>query len=334
MHRTTRTHTLLRFLTTIVSIGSIQTAVLAAKGDDNIELLQATDRYGPWQVPRPEFDAFLANHPNATGNYAIPGPNISAPANPASSSNGNESIVDGWSWSIVIAADLPLVNASDAPKDDARARFYYTGGKMTFNAPSSLLGPGGNLTVNDGWQVCLFTWQLDGFPYTDKLRSDDGTCKSVLSDECIADMKLAAAKATVQGTCVCPVSSTIPSCSRLGGAAKVFNNNCYGTFRNASYIRNWEGAKLETYAFGDTTAHHLGNNTAYDNIGSLAWPALISFSNKNYGGILEDSMTSLSCVRATDAVAGSTVPGDSSGNRLSTGWLSTGIVLVLYVLML
>ncbi|KAI0535259.1 hypothetical protein GGR58DRAFT_504467 [Xylaria digitata] len=329
MHHNTRTHTLLRCLAAIAGISSIPTT-LAAESEDSIQLLQATDRYGPWQVPRAEFDAFLANHPNATGNYAITGPNISAPAE--STSSGNESTIDGWSWSIVVSADLPLANTTLAPEDDGEGPFYHTGGGMTLNAPSSLLGPGGNLTVDDGWKICLFTWQIDDFPYSDKLRSDDGTCKSVLSDECIANMKLAAASATVEGSCSCPIASSIPSCSCLGDAAKVFNNNCYGFSRNASDIREWAGGKLETYAFGDATAHHLGNNTAYNNIGSLAFPALISFRNKDeINGVTDGSMTSLSCVRAADAISGSTVPGDaeSSGNRLGTG-ATAGIALVLY----
>ncbi|KAF2966854.1 hypothetical protein GQX73_g6720 [Xylaria multiplex] len=329
MHQNTRMHTLLYCLAAIAGISNIP-ATLAAESEDSIQLLQATGRYGPWQVPRAEFDTFLANHPNATGNYAIMGPNISASAE--SPFSGNESAIDGWSWSIVVSADLPLINTTWVPEDDGKGPFYYTGGKMTLNAPSSLLGPGGNLTVDDGWELCLFTWQIDDFPYSDKLRSDNGTCKSVLSDECIAEMKLAAASATVEGSCSCPIASSLPSCSRLGDAAKVFNNNCYGSPRNATDIRRWKEGKLETYAFGDATAHHLGNNTAYNNIGSLAFPALISFRNKDdINGVTDGSMTSLSCVRAVDAVAGSTVPGDaeSSGNRLGTGAM-TGIALALY----
>ncbi|RWA07875.1 hypothetical protein EKO27_g7229 [Xylaria grammica] len=334
MHHTTRTHGLLRCLTAIAGISSIPTT-WAAKSEDSIGLLYANDRDGPWYVPRAEFDAFLTNHPNATGNYPIPGPNISAPAAP--SSLGNQSSVDGWSWSIVVSADMPLVNASYKPDDDGEGPFYYTGGKVTFNAPESLLGPGGNLTVDDGWQVCIFTWQINDFPYSDKLRSDDGTCTSVLSDECIADMKSEALSATVKGQCSCPIMSKIPSCERLGDVAKVFNNNCIGEFRTARSLRLWEGGKLETGAYGDAEAHHLGNNTGYDNIGSLAFPALVSFWNANTtNGILDDSLTSLSCVRAADAVEGSTAPGDaeSGGIQLRTGLAGTGIVLALCMLML
>ncbi|KAI3330750.1 hypothetical protein F4824DRAFT_515420 [Ustulina deusta] len=304
MHSTTRTtRVLLRCLTAAIAGITNIAAVTSAETDEYpVELFAAIGNYGPWGEPRAEFDASLANHPNATGSYPIPGPNISVPGNTLSS--GNENTVDGWSWSIVVAADLPLENSSVPHEGDAQGPLYYTGEKMTFNAPSSLVDSGGNLTVSDDWQICLFHWSLDGFPYTHKLRSDNGTCRSVLTDKCIADIEEAAATSQKKGRCVCPLAKDIPSCRRLGDKSMVFSNSCEASSYNSSGIRGWEDGKMELIPFGDNITHKSGERERYNIVGSLAWPVMASFMNT----VDRNSTASLSCVRAADAVAGSIAP--------------------------
>ncbi|KAI1425417.1 hypothetical protein F5Y12DRAFT_374626 [Xylaria sp. FL1777] len=326
------TRGLLRTLTAVVGISSLPAATSAADTERTPIFLNAVGNEGPRQEPRAQFDTYLANYPNVTGHYAIPGPNISASTQ--SSSSGNESTIDGWQWSITVAADLPLENSSSVPDDDGKGPFYYTGGKIVLTAPSSLVGDGGNLTVQDDWKACLYRWDLRNVSYPEELRSDNGTCGSVLSDECIADMKAAAAP-TAADTCVCPRMSTIPSCSGLGDASKVFDTSCAGAFYNASRLRGqeamgWEDGKLETYTFGDATSHHRGNTTTYDDIASLAWPVMASFGNVGY------NVASLTCVRATDTNAGSTAPNYdlSSGNSLGSSLAGMGVAILVCMLLL
>ncbi|KAI0425725.1 hypothetical protein F5Y09DRAFT_346407 [Xylaria sp. FL1042] len=86
------------------------------------------------------------------GSYSIPGPNISVAS---STSSPEDRTVDGWSWSIVVAADLPLENASFTHEHDDQGPFYYTGGNMTFNGFPSLIDAESNPTVDDDWEICV-----------------------------------------------------------------------------------------------------------------------------------------------------------------------------------
>ncbi|KAI0196398.1 hypothetical protein F4808DRAFT_323068 [Astrocystis sublimbata] len=312
-------HTALRLLH-VLAITSISDIIPTVLADNGVALLQATEEEGPWHEPRLEFDMFLANRANATREFPIPGPNISAPGSSSGPQTG--STTDGWSWSIAVAADMPLDNSSIAPKPNSEGPFYYTGLKVNFNAPPSLVTSNGgkNLTVDDDWEICLYAWDLnfgqhDLGEYPDKLRSDDGTCASVLTEECIADMKRAARPNQSQCSC-----QELPSCKTDGDAGKVFGNNCYASYYNASSIRRWSEGKHEMWAFGDAMVHHLGDNKAYDNFSSLAWPVMASIGDgKN------DVMASLSCVRAADV---------NSGGRLGISWATLGMGLAVCMLML
>ncbi|KAI1813551.1 hypothetical protein GGS20DRAFT_474508 [Poronia punctata] len=293
--------------------------------DDRVELFQATPNHGPWNVPRDDFDQFLADNADARGNYPIPGPNISA-------SVVDPDNIDGWSWSVSVAADLPFINAP-GQKNESEDPQYYTGGKVVFHAPTSLLDsrPEPHLIVDDKWDMCLLSWELNHREYPDKLRTDDGSCKSVLSDECIADLE---SKAVINGgSCQCPRAVDIPSCDRLGDDAHLLlDRTCAAYNLNATDLRRWKGGRLEVYAWGSTTTHSKGDTDGYNFFGSLAWPVLASFGNTTYGHTAK-----MSCVRATDGVDGSKAPGDdgeSSASRLSGSLAMTMVALASAVLLL
>ncbi|KAI0126718.1 hypothetical protein BJ170DRAFT_684298 [Xylariales sp. AK1849] len=309
-----------------IGISSVAAAQDAVEG--SISILQGTDDKGPWNEPRAEFDTLL-NSPNATGDFPIAGPNISAPFS-------SSSVIDGWSWSIAVVANLPIANSSTLAAEYGDK--FYTGGKLTFNGPPSLRSSSSqNLTVDDDWQICLFSWQLDGAAYPDELRVDDGTCSSVLSSQCISDIEKAATASHGAGRCECPLSRDIPSCTALGNDSALWDSTCGGSFYNASQIRAWEEGRLEQEVYGGTTAHDRGNITAYNYIGSVAWPVMASFGNGNR------TTASMSCVRANTAVEGSTAPtGDggeaggqddqqNSGSRISGHWFVLGIFIILYI---
>jgi hypothetical protein len=266
-----------------VTIGCNYFDVVSAESEYEtpVQTLQQIGAVGPWNIPKTEFDNLLNNHPNATGKFPIAGPNLS---------------IEGWSWSISVVADIPIVNSSwNRPE---RSQFY-TGGKLTFNGPSSPSTQ--NLSVNDEWHICLFSWQLDDVHYPSDLRGDDGTCSSVLNNQFIAELKNAVQ--TSPGRCPCPLRREIPSCTALGNDSAIWTSTCAGGFYNATAIRGWAGGRLEKRAWGGNMAHNAGNTTAYNYIGSLAWPVMASFYFKN-----QSVATTVSCPRAKDATAGSTAP--------------------------
>ncbi|KAI1132610.1 hypothetical protein F5Y10DRAFT_292986 [Nemania abortiva] len=336
---TSAARVLLRALAIVASISSLPATILA----DSAKipgLLFATDAEGPWQEPRVQFNGFLADNVNITGNYSIPGPNTSAPGQPISHPLGNSaSDIYGWSWTIAVAADIPLENSSRVPHDDGQGPFYYTGERVILNAPSSLVNSGsGNLHVTDDWKLCLVRWELLNVSYPEKLRSDDGTCGSVLSPECISEMKTAVEESIHGTVCMCPRASTIQSCSRLGDDSKLFDTTCDAALFDAQRLRDWKDGKEEAWAVGGNTPHHRGNRTSYNDIGTLAWPLMVSFVGGEY------TSTSLTCVRPQQVVGTSEPPtGESSdqpsdqtsgGNSLGGSWARMGAAILVYMLML
>ena len=314
---------------------SVAAARFSVKG--SIDIFQGIGNNGPWREPKSDFDNRL-NTPNATGDFPIAGPNISAPYSASST-------INGWSWSIAVAADLPITNASiSAPKDGDE---FYTGGKLTFNAPPSLLSSSSkNLSVNEDWQVCLFRWELNSAAYPNKLRTDDGTCSSILTSQCISDIEKAGRE-----NCLCPISRKISSCAALGNDSALWDSTCGASFFNASDIRLWKDGKLETWVYGGAATHNQGNSTAYNYIGSLAWPVMASFGNGH------QTTASMSCVRAKNAAEGSKAPtgedfeegglalaGEGAeeeqddqkdiGNRINGNWFALGVVFVSCMLIL
>ncbi|KAJ3561354.1 hypothetical protein NPX13_g8978 [Xylaria arbuscula] len=269
----TTARALLRVLTVALGINSIPNTKVRG-----LSVFEGGSGLDPWYEPEGDFDTLLANNTNITGEYAIPGYNISAPYGSISPPDYGK--IDGWSWSIAVAANIPLENSTTAQNSDS----FHTGGKIVLNAPKSLVGDGGNLTVEDGWRICVFAWEVqndDSYPKA--LRKDNGTC----------------------GTC-----------GDNDRATSAFGHSCYARPFSAADLRTselWEDGQLEIYKFGETTTHRRGNRTAYDDISSLAWPVMMYMGTS---GTHVD--ISLACVRATDPVNGTTEP-DSAGSANSLG---------------
>ncbi|KAI0509756.1 hypothetical protein F5B22DRAFT_615953 [Xylaria bambusicola] len=323
---------LLRYLTALVGIGSITVATAAGAGEATIELYEST-REGPWGEPLTQFHAALDNHPNATGDFPFGGPNISSRYVRRQDGGGE---IDGWSWSIAVASDISLEN-SDKQTDLAnQSDLFYVGGIITLNAPESLLNSTGHLTVSDDWEMCTFRWLLNGFNYTDRLRSDDGTCTSVLTEQCISYLKEAAYDNHHQGSvCSCPMLDDVGPCEDLGERSAVLGHSCTAQRYNASDFREWEDGKLDVHLFGDKQPHDFGDTANYDDIGSLAWPIITTFKNRTGAEEFSNARSFMSCVRAMDAVDGSDAPEfESRASGLGVTWARIGIVLALCILTL
>lgn len=321
----TKARTLLRAFTVAAGMSAIPAARC-----DNTEVPRLFEQtggndQGPCGEPKAEFDAFLTNTPNITGQYPIAGYDISTPY--VSNPEPGDDTIDGWLWSIAVAADLPLENSTTMHSDDD----FYTGGRIVLEAPKSLVSDGGNLTVDDEWKLCVFAWNVgDNESYPEDLRNDNGTCGSILSDECIANLKTEATPALGEGggQCSCPNIDIIQGCGNDDDATSAFGNGCYARSFNATELRQsglWDNGQLEIYSFGEATTHKSGNRTAYDNIGSLAWPVMIWMGTS---GMQFD--LSLTCVRATDPVDGSTEPASlGSVNPLDSSLTLAGMMAIL-----
>ncbi|KAI1358386.1 hypothetical protein F5Y08DRAFT_350873 [Xylaria arbuscula] len=305
----TTARALLRVLTVALGINSIPNTKVRG-----LSVFEGGSGLDPWYEPEGDFDTLLANNTNITGEYAIPGYNISVPYGSISPPDYGK--IDGWSWSIAVAANIPLENSTTAQNNDS----FHTGGKIVLNAPKSLVGDGGNLTVEDGWRICVFAWEVqndDSYPKA--LRKDNGTCGSILSDKCIENLKQAALPALGgdgRPSCSCPDIDILLACGDNDRATSAFGHSCYARPFSAADLRTselWEDGQLEIYKFGETTTHGRGNRTAYDDISSLAWPVMMYMGT---GGTHVD--ISLACVRATDPVNGTTEP-DSAGSVNSRG---------------
>lgn len=238
-------------------------------------------------------------------------------------------------------ADLPTPDGDE----------FYTGGNLVFNGPSSAANASSSSAdlVEDGWSVCLYEWTLWGAAYPASLREDNGTCSSVLSTECIAAMEREAASKHTSTNCRCPTAKDIPECAELGDDSALWSTGCGANYYNSSAVRAWGDDGLEKFTFGGPASHERGNITAYNYIGSIAWPVMASFSDVENGGLVT---AKLSCPRAGTATEGSVAPNDDGldagdgqdqdegddqsdqqggGGRNNANWVVLGVLLTVAV---
>ncbi|KAH8892266.1 hypothetical protein GQ53DRAFT_864141 [Thozetella sp. PMI_491] len=213
------------------------------------------DKLAPWGVNLTSFDANLAA-PNATGRYPLPGPNISAPYG----SPPGYMIIDGWAWNIAVTADIPLSLANHTSPGNQDQVF--TGTTLQLVIPDSLLtgAPGSiNAVVDESWRMCIMRWALPD-DYNDSLRTDDGSCTSIMSNQCIKDIQnYTAYTYKSSASCKCPdLGKILPSCSGNG-----LPGGCAASSFEASEIRQWPNGTLNELRFGGNP-HEKGDIAAYN----------------------------------------------------------------------
>ncbi|KAK8139486.1 hypothetical protein PG984_002866 [Apiospora sp. TS-2023a] len=248
------------------------------------------------EEPRRFFEALKT--PNLTGTYDFATPNISAPLVPGIVvTEESNSVLQGWSLSIAVRAGVSYRGKGEE---------HYTAGEINLVAPQSLLtnltdeGSGQrNVSVLDEWELCAIQWGLDSELYPSALRDDDGTCSSVLSPDCIRDLQAAAGR-----QCTSPPIAEIPSCAH--DDTRVFRTMAVSRTFSAGTMRQFPRGKAELMTFATQPAPGgVGNLTQYNDLGTVAWPVLLTFGTRNSESA---SMSGLFCVRATEAVNGSTLP--------------------------
>lgn len=202
---------------------------------------------------------------------------------------------------VSVLADLPIPSTSDDSDE------FYTGGKLVFNTPFSAADNSSSSSepMDDNWSVCLYEWTVWFAAYPASLRTDNETCSSVLSSECIAAIEREAASKHTSERCRCPTARELPECAELGDDNVLWSTSCSANWYNSSSVRAWGDQGLEKMTFGSPDAHERDNKTAYNNIGSVAWPVMASFRDLRTGGLVT---ANLSCPRAETAVEGSVAP--------------------------
>lgn len=248
-------------------------------------------------------------------------------------------------------ADLPVPSP---PQDTDK---FYTGGELVFNVPftSTNTSSTSNDTTEKYWSLCLYTWDLWDVAYPNELRQDNGSCLSMLSSECIAAIERSAASNHGSRRCSLPRAIELPECATSSNDTYLWSNSGGSSWYNASDLRAWEHAGgVRSTSFGDIYPHERGNITAYNYVGSLAWPVMASFRGFSTGSYTGGPTTAkMSCPRADTAPEGSIVPtgdgfdaGDDQGQDATDGqsdqedggdqvganWLVLGSLLVVNML--
>ncbi|KAK6857398.1 hypothetical protein PG995_007585 [Apiospora arundinis] len=303
---------------------------------------------GPGGVNFIEFGRLLDEQPNATGIYPLSGPDLTGAVGSQEIADGwPPELIDGWSWQIHVKADIPVNNSEPWHRGEEAQGKYFTSTQVALHTPPF------KKNVTDGWEVCVMTWETNR-DYSDALREDDGTCSSVLSEDCrkaITDSVSEGWKKSSSwyNRCTCPSLDELDGCgdprrnSRRAAPPAVSNrapvpvpatgqqqqrSNERTIVYNATRIN--EGARLAAEVADNNPRHQFvdgraimtnlgglpsaerGNLTAYNQTGSLAWPAVVVWGRNTTS---DPIVSPLTCIRASNATTGSQVPGPVEESR-------------------
>lgn len=288
---------------------------------------------GPWGEPYDQFEEALAS-PNATGSFAISGPNVSV-----ASGGSDVPTVEGWAWKVSLRGDIPLTNeSSDATDEDVAQGRTYTGVEVALVAPGTLVAPlaagAGNTTTNattlnitavDGWEICINIWDFFGSDEGTELRQEtDGSCKSVLSDDCLAALESAT---STPSNCACPDLSRISACADYQGK---LGDGCVGFSYNATGIRSWPTGRTLVAQYGSMYASsERGNTTDYNLLGTYAVPvrAAFRYRDPDTGTVFSSGSPQMFCVKANSSDDDSATPSDS----IATGSAAVNIFVMAWI---
>lgn len=274
---------------------------------------------GPWGDDLIEFSVLLASNKTTWGSVPFEYPDISK--------NWLEvSDRPGWSWDITLKGD---VGAATPLSNGSIEWHYQTEGFISLQTPTS--NNGSALPVDKEWNMCLLHWDLANGRYNDKLRSDDGSCSSVLSEGCRDALRRRVEDAFVaNGTCACTTAAAVPECAaeEAAGAAGPWDSGCAAEAADARDMAGWIRGGKPVFAFAAGDFYDAGDRANYNDLGSVAWPVLSvlagvgatnsSSSSSTAGEGVTYFRSQLSCVRATHAFEGWDVPDLAAANKNTT----------------
>lgn len=258
---------------------------------------------GPWGENLDDLADLLSENKTAWGSVPFDYPNLS---------NNWQEVSDkpGWSWDITLQGDMEVLTAS---KNGSAAVHYTTEGVVSLQAPTGQNGSA--LPVDKEWNMCLLHWDLANQRYNDKLRTDDGTCSSALSEQCRDALSRRVETAfALNGTCTCTTAAGVPECAaeEASGATGPWDSGCTSEAVNATAMAGWAGGRKPVFGFAAGGLYDAGDLAVYNDLGSVAWPVLSVLTGtggpNSTGAGVAYFRSQLSCVRATRAAAGWEVP--------------------------
>ncbi|KAL6851177.1 hypothetical protein ACO1O0_008305 [Amphichorda felina] len=252
-------------------------------------------------------------NPNATGSVPVVGFNVSRPW-PARDTRD-----DDWTLDAKLVADLPTKWEEDGE--------FYTGISLTLSPPDYLVKKLGNGT--EVLDVDITTWQgcvtiITNLPeeVQEQGYDDDGSCRSVLGDNCVDDY-LAAMLDTQGFGEVCHAPPLPESCEgKFGGGAVTM-----GFHLNDTRLLNGP-----TITFSSDETHKKGNTSSYETMVKSAYPVLFGFAGKNLYSLdpqppyEEGDYGSFACIRPNETTPGSKKVEMDDGSDASRLSLATSMV--------
>lgn len=264
-----------------------------------------TDAIKQWQAQ--------LGDPDTTGTFTLPGFNISQPW------SGAEQL--DWTINIAVKANMALPRF-----DDDENALVVTGGMVWIEPPEGLV-TGDNYTANEEWSPSALYYMSAGFsalqpdepltPFFHRDPDDDGpangSCKGILTNECIEYIKNAAEQDYVNTERNSQRIEDQEKCPGISGASRLNLGSPFSlTKRNQDdAAMEYDGGWLMSFSSGE---HHKGNGTDYAVHGSQYIPILFRWMRADKEGLNVDEakpdgkISSLMCVAVNEATDGNKLP--------------------------
>ncbi|KAI1110577.1 hypothetical protein F5Y14DRAFT_443898 [Nemania sp. NC0429] len=245
------------------------------------------------QFDRESWEANLA-HPNATGNDAVVGYDVSKP--------WPSTQVDGWQLSINVTSDIP---DSDAMNPSNASGKTFTGTSIFLQAPENLRTVFSDQDARDEttWKICFVL--IPDAPQENATAAADKTCP-IMSSQCVSDLEDAYTRKFARNQdCYGTPPATPSSC---GDGINT------GAFNVQQLPLDSIGGREVFVTASDP--HDPGDDTAWNAAIEKIWPVLTIWGWNTRANASDDTVPTaqLSCISARDVKQGADTPG-SAGSR-------------------
>lgn len=256
----------------------------------------------PYGIPPSDFAHAISsanNNPISNASFPVSGYNTSTPAGPNVATGEG---IPGWRLNIDVAANVPLINATD---------FFLSADvkktKVTEVMTLSLVPPpppasDEKLPLDENsWRICavVFTGGLsDDTVKEAQLRGgklDDGTCDMYLPSECIQGLQVnsVANNTAGKGESGCG-SLVVPDACGKSFVVKVGD----GYEINSTSFDQINGNQRYSFFAGASAPTGKDNATAVMVMEQMVWPVVITWTHFSTSGEVHDSAGWLSCITA------------------------------------
>lgn len=234
----------------------------------NTQDVSQTYQSSPWRITDEDWASLMAK-PDLERVFPIEGHNISAP--------DDEDTIDGWTISLSVRTEMPADEYIDVEDSDAT----FSGSLVRLNPPSSIaelaqvdLAKNGSFSILDpSWHVCYSVFNFFPLEKREKITTDDGSCRSVFSDECIRAIETSRNTSGFNDNS-CAVPSIPDECDHDGIGA---SNRISGTFSTLEGDVEWlDGSQIRSVATdgrsrGDNETEAIDRVTRHTDFIIVSW---------------------------------------------------------------